>query len=85
MVIMIADLTRSRSTLRPQSHENTDSTFIFIPTAHFLSLRLRECLLAKSMHWGAAQRYSAVLPDFQSLSMDSLQTSHCCEQSDTIT
>ena len=24
----------------------------------------------ESMHWGAAQRYFAVLPDFQSLNMD---------------
>ena len=45
--VMIADLTSSCcSTLRPQAHENTDPTFIFIPTAHFLFLLLRECLLA---------------------------------------
>ena len=48
MDVMIADLTRSCSTLRPQANENTDPTFIFIPTAHFLFLHLRECLLASA-------------------------------------
>ena len=79
--VMIAAFTRSCSTLRPQAHENTDPTFIFIPTTHFLFLPPRECLLARaSLCTGrAAQRYSAVLPDFQSLNMDQLlQTSHCC-------
>jgi hypothetical protein len=81
MHVMIAAFTRSCSTLRPQAHENTDPTFIFIPTAHFLFLRLRECLLASASLWigGAAQRNSTVLPDFQSLNMDHLlQTSHGC-------
>ena len=45
---MITDTTRSRWTLRPRAYENTDPTFIFIPTAHFLFLRLRECLLASA-------------------------------------
>ena len=65
MDVVIADLTCCCSTLRPQAHENTDPTFIFIPTAHFLFPLLRECLLASaSLCIGrAAQRYFAVLPD----------------------
>ena len=81
MDVMIAAFTHSCSTLRPQAHENTDPTFIFIPTTHFLFLLPRECLLAgTSLCTGrAAQRYSAVLPDFQSLNMGHLlQTSPCC-------
>ena len=72
--VMNATFTSSCSTLGPQAHENTDPTFIFIPIALFLFLPLRECLLVSaSMHWeveDAAQRYFAVLPDFQSLNMD---------------
>ena len=48
MHVMIAAFTRSYSTLRPQAHENTDPTFIFIPTVHFLFLLLSKCLLASA-------------------------------------
>jgi hypothetical protein len=51
---------------RPQAHENTDPTFIFIPTANFLFLVLIECLLASAslcMWEGGAQKYFVVLPD----------------------
>ena len=83
MDVLIAAFTRSCSTLRPQAHENSDPTFIFILTAHFLFLLLRACLLTSaSLHWGVGggcARYFAVLPDFESLNMDHLlQTSHCC-------
>jgi hypothetical protein len=79
MHVMIAAFTRSCSTLCLQANENTDPTFI--PNALFLFLLLRECLLASaSLCIGrAVQRYSTVLPDFQSLNMDHLlQISHCC-------
>ena len=74
MDVMIAAFTRSCSTLRPQARENTDPTFIFIPTAHFLFLLLRECVLASASPCigRAAQRYFAVLLDFQSLNMHHL-------------
>ena len=65
MQVDCRDLTRSRSTLRPQAHENTDPTFIFIPTAHFLFLLSRECLLAGASLClgGAVQRF--FLPESQ--------------------
>jgi hypothetical protein len=81
MYVMIAAFTRSCSTLRPRAHKNTRS-YVYLHTDRaFLISPSKGMPVGKheSMHWGAAQRYSAMLPDFQSLNMDHLlQTSRCC-------
>jgi hypothetical protein len=70
--VLIAAFTRSCSTLRPQAYQNTRS-YIYLHTdcAFFISPSKGMSVgNNESMHWEAAQRYSAMLPDFQSLNMD---------------
>ena len=76
MDVMVADLTRSCSALRPQAHENTDSTFIFIPTD--LSFKGMPVGKRESTHWeGCAKVFRGASRLSESKMDHSLQTSHC--------